>query len=95
MLEPQKWLRGVDKVGLLNLLWVPHYNRALITMVVIKQLLWLVHNGCLWLEELIHITNILIHRITRLTYTGENTTMTFGRKAGEHALAEGMKEKFK
>ena len=36
MLEPWKWLRGMDKVGFLNMLWVPHYNRVPIRMVVIK-----------------------------------------------------------
>ena len=38
-LEPRKWLRGVEKVGLINLLWVPHYHRALVTIFFIKQLL--------------------------------------------------------
>lgn len=69
MLEPQKWLKDVDKVGLLILLWVPHYNRAPITLLVIKQLLCLVHDGCLWLEDPIPITDMLIHRITWLPYT--------------------------
>lgn len=36
VLEAQKWLRGMDKAKLLNLIWVPHYNSAPITMVVIK-----------------------------------------------------------
>ena len=35
-LELQKWLKGVDKAGLLNLLWVSHYNRTPITVLVIK-----------------------------------------------------------
>lgn len=77
-LELWKWLKGVDKVGLLNLLWVPHYNRTPIILLVIKQLLCLVHDGCLWLEELIPITDMLIHRITRLPCTGENLAMMFG-----------------
>lgn len=63
-LEPRKWLKGMHKAGLLNLLWVPHYNRAPITMVVIKKLMCLVHDGCPWLKELIPITDLLIHRIT-------------------------------
>jgi len=37
----------------------------------------------------------MIHRITRLPYTGENLAMMFGRKGGDLALAEAMKEKFK
>jgi len=94
-LEPRKWLRGVEKVGLLNLLWVPHYNRTPVIVLVIKQLFCLVHDGCLWLEELISITDMLIHRITRLPYTGENPAMIFGGKGGELVLVESMKEKFK
>jgi len=94
-LEPQKWLRGVKKARLLNLLWVPHYNRTPVTVLVIKQLLCLVHDGHLWLEEPIPITNMLIHHITCLPYTSENPAMIFGGKGGELALAESMKEKFK
>jgi len=94
-LELRKWLRGVDKVGLLNLLWVPHYNHTPIIVLVIKQLLCLVHNGCLWLEEPMPIIHRLIHRITRLPYTRENLAMMFGRKGGKQALAKAMKEKFK
>ena len=69
-LEPRKWLRGVDKACLLNLLWVSHYSRTPIIVLVIKQLLCLLRDGCPWLEELIPITDILIHRITQLPYTG-------------------------
>lgn len=94
-LEPRRWLRGVDKAGLLNLLWVSHYNNVPITIVVIKKLLCLVHDGHLWLEDPIPITNKLIHRITWLPYIRENLVMVFGRKVGEHVLTEAMKEKFK
>ena len=94
-LESQRWLRGVDKAGLLNLLWVSHYNHTPVTILVIKQLLCLVHDGCLWLEEPIPINDRLIHRITRLPYIGKNLAMIFGGKGGEQALAEAMKGKFK
>ena len=60
-LEPQRWLKGVEKEKLLNLLWVPHYNYTSMIVFVIKKLLFLVHDGCLWLEELIPITDRLIH----------------------------------
>lgn len=35
-LDPHKWLRGVEKVGLLKLLWVLHYHHALVTAFVIR-----------------------------------------------------------
>ena len=63
-LEPRKWLRRVEKAKLLNLLWVPHFHRAPITIFVIKQLLFLVHDGYLWLEETIPIMIDLIHCVS-------------------------------
>jgi len=94
-LEPRRWLKGVDKAGLLNLLWVPHYNGTPVIVVVIKKLLCLVHDGCMWLEELIPITDRLIHWITRFPYTGENSAMIFCGKGDEQALTKSMKQKFK
>ena len=35
-LEPRKWLHRVEKVGLLNLLWVPHLHCAPITIFFIS-----------------------------------------------------------
>lgn len=95
MLELRKCLKGVDKARLLSLLKVPHYNHTPITWLVIKQLLFLVHDGCLWMEEMIPITDRLIHKITRLPYIGENPPMMFGINGGELTLTEVMKEKFK
>ena len=57
-------MRGVEKYGLLNLLWVPHFHRAPITIFIIKQLLYLVYDGYLWVEEPIPITVYLIHHIS-------------------------------
>lgn len=64
-------------------------------MIVIKQLLCLMHDGCLWLEDPIPITKILIHRNTQLLHSGLNSAMEFGGKIGERDLAEQMKHKFK
>lgn len=94
-MELQRWLRGVAKVGFLSLLWVLHYNRTPVRVLVIKKLLCLVHDGFLWLEQPIPITNRFIHRIMRLPYTREHMAMIFGEKGGEQALMESMKEKFK
>lgn len=93
-LELQKWLRGVDKELLLNLLWVSHCNHTPIIVLVIKQLLCLVHDGCVWLEDPIPITGRLIRRFMRLPYIGENLAMMFGGRGGKLALVEAMKEKF-
>lgn len=55
-LEPRKWLCGVENVRLLNLFWVSHYHCILVTIFILRKLLFLVHGGCLWLEEPIPIT---------------------------------------
>jgi len=94
-LEPRPWIKGVDKAGLLNQLWVSHYNHTPITLIVIKQFLFLVHDGCLWLGELISITNMMIHRITFLLHLGLNPAKAFGGNTGERGLVERMKYKFK
>lgn len=41
------------------------------------------------------ITDMLIHRITLLLHLVLNSAKEFGRKVGEHDLAERMKDKFK
>lgn len=92
--ELQKWLHGVEKVGILHLLWIPHFHRILITIFVIRQLLLLVHNGYLWLEDPIPITVKLIHRISQLLYKGKDPTEIAG-KSRYFALVEAIKKKYK
>ena len=81
-LEPLKWLRCVEKAGLVNLLWVPHYYCTPMTVFVIRQLLCLVHDGWLWLEEPIPITDHLIHWISWLPYSGEDPAKISEGKGG-------------
>lgn len=71
-LEPRKWSRGVEKAGLLHLLWIPHFHCAAITIFIIRQLLCLVHDGYLWLEDPIPITADLIHCISWLPCKGKD-----------------------
>ena len=78
----------------MNLLWVPHYHCSNINTTYIRQLLTLVHDGCLCLGAPIPITNILSHRIMLLPHEGLNSAKEFGGKASEHDLAENMKKKF-
>ena len=53
----------MEKVGLLNLRWIPHYHHAAITIFVNQQLLCLVQDGYLWLEEPIPNIANLVRRI--------------------------------
>lgn len=47
MLEPRKWLHDVEKADLLQLLWIPNFHHEPITIFIIRQLLFLVHDGYL------------------------------------------------
>ena len=65
------------------------------TVFIIRHLLCLVYDGCLWLEEPIPITDHLTHWITQLPYSGEDPANLSEGKGGELAIEEVMKEKFK
>ena len=68
LLELVEWIHGFNKSGLLNLLWMPQYHRSNINLIVIKQLLTMVHDRCLWLSVAIPITDMMIHQITLLLH---------------------------
>jgi len=89
-----EWICSVENSGLLNLLWVPHYHHTPINTICVRQLLTLVHDGCLWLGGHIPITDMIIHTITQLPYDGLNPAKEFGRKTGEKDMAERMKKEF-
>lgn len=63
-------------------------------IVYVHHLIALVHDGCLWISENIPITNILIHRITKLPYKGADLDKDFGGKIKEKKLVDKMKTKF-
>lgn len=92
-LEPRKWLRRVEKARLLNLLCVSHFHRTPITIFIIRQLLFLVHDGFLWLEEPIPITVDWIHRISQLPCKGEDPADISEGKRSDLAIVEAMKKK--
>lgn len=58
--EPMKWVVGIQDVGLLNMLYVPHFGRNNINTICMRQLLALVHDGCLWLRTPFPIDDMLI-----------------------------------
>lgn len=93
-LQSRKWLCAVEKVGLLHILWRPQFDHVPIAIFVIMQLLFLVHDGYLWLEEPIPIMADLIHRISLLPYKGKDP-MKIARKSGNLDVAEAMKKTYK
>ena len=52
------------------------------------------HDGYLWLEELVPITMELIHRISHLPYIGRDLVEIVGQSV-DLALAEATKKKYK
>lgn len=93
-LEPMKWVKGIEQAGLLHMLCVSHFHRSIINNFFFCQFLTLVHDGCLWLGETIPITHMLIHRITKLPYTGANVAKKFGGKIKEKELTDKMKTEY-
>jgi len=93
-LEMEEWVCGVEKLGFLNLLCVPHYHRTPTNKICVRQLLTLFHDGCLWLRGPIPIIDMLIHRITHLPYKGPNSAKEFYGKTGEINLAVKMKRDY-
>jgi len=55
-----KWVARIQHVGLLNMIYVPHFRRNNINTICVCQLLALVHDGFLWLKMLILINDMLI-----------------------------------
>ena len=84
----------MEKAGLLNLRWIPHYHHMAITIFVIRQLLCLVHDGYLWLDELIPITANLVHRLTHFPTKG-NDPAQIANTSSDVGLAREMKAKYK
>lgn len=93
-LEPVKWVCGVQLAGLLHMLFIPHFHHSNINKACVHQLLTLVHDGCLWLGEPITITNMLIHRITKIPYKGADPAKEFVGKSLEKQLADRTKTEY-
>ena len=77
-LHSQMWLCGVKEARLLHILSIPHFHQALITIFVIRKLLFLVHDGYLWLEETIPIIAEHIPRISWLPCVGRDAAEILG-----------------
>lgn len=72
------------------MLCIPHFHRSIINIVCVRQLLSLVHDGCLWLGKPISITDMLIHQITNFP-KGTNHAKEFWGNVKEKDLTDKMK----
>lgn len=81
---PMTWASGLARFGLLNLLGMPHFSHYNITNRIVRQLLALVHDGCLWIQDHIPIDAALIHRITGFPMKGLNPMEHVSKKYEKH-----------
>jgi hypothetical protein len=58
--QPHQWAVGLDKIGILGLLKLPHFGRGQYAIACIKQLLEVTHGGDIWLDKPVSITVDLI-----------------------------------
>lgn len=74
---------------------MPHSSHSVINTVYVRQLLVLVHDGCLWLGGPIPVTDMLVHRITLFHYQGVNPANAFVGKSREKKMIDEMKSYFR
>ena len=93
-LQRKEWLQKVENDGFLCLLSFPHFLWPPITILVIRQLLCLVHNGYLWIGKPIQIMAELIHRISLLPCEGRDPREIVD-KSGDVTMTKTLKRKYK
>jgi hypothetical protein len=69
-IQPYQWENGLEKMGILGLLDLPHFGRGQSAKTCIKQLLTVTNGGELLLDNLIPIIVELIAKITCLPIQG-------------------------
>lgn len=84
----------MEQSGLLNMILILHYHLPPIITIYVHQLITLVHDWILWLGQPIPITNMLIHKITKLTHKGANPAKEFAGKIREKELADKIKKEY-
>jgi hypothetical protein len=81
--QPLQWATGLEKMGILGLLELPHFGRGQYASSCVKQLMVVTHGGDIWLDKLISIDVELIVHITGLpsgAWIPHNFSMTKQRR---------------
>jgi hypothetical protein len=60
VLETQVWETRLEKLGILNLMEIPHFRHSLEINACVKLLLSCIHGGTLWLDPPVSIDTALI-----------------------------------
>jgi len=72
LLEPTQWILGLYNIGIMKLLYIPHFGHGKHINGCVKQLLSRMHGGVLWMDRPILINVDLIAAIIELPTDGEN-----------------------
>jgi hypothetical protein len=62
--QPLQWETGLEKIGILGLVDLPHFGHGKYETSCVKQLLAVTHGGDIWLDKLVSIDVDLIANIT-------------------------------
>ena len=73
-LVPMEWARGLDKAGLLSLMYMSHFFFTTKVNDYVKHLLVSFHGGCLWLNQNIPMDVELIEPIFWIPLAGVEPT---------------------
>jgi hypothetical protein len=87
----QVWARGLECIGLLNLVYITHFGQRKEVNACVKFLLYCVCGGYLWLDRPISINISLTARIKILLTQGEDPNLLFFDKKSDMDLSEAMR----
>jgi hypothetical protein len=92
--QPLQWAIGLEKIGILGLLDLPHFGRGQYTNSCVKKLLEVTHGGDIWLDKIVSINVELIDHITGFPSWSMDPMQFLDDKTKEKELAEEMKNKY-
>jgi hypothetical protein len=92
--QPVKWVVGLAKIEILDLLDLPYFGRGQYVNNCVKKLMAITHGIYLWMEKNVSIDVELIAHITGFPSWGEDPTQFLEEKTKEKTLDEEMKNKY-
>ena len=93
-LVPMEWARGLDKAGLLSLMYLSHFGRSTDVNVCVKQFLVSFHGGFLWLDWKVYVSVNLLAAITGLPLAGIDLEPFFVGKEQDNLMKNKLKYKY-
>ena len=91
---PLPHVQNLERLGLLNLLRLPHFGRGAEVNAVVRILLSCVHGGYLWLGNKVDLNIDLIHRITGLSKMGKHPDIQTTGKTKDSKLPQALVNKY-